>query len=176
MPLATAATLEERFAACLACHGESGTSATPGVPSLGAQPALFTTYQLFFFREGRREAEPMGQLAKEMTDADLAAFAAKIEALPPPAPPAAVPDEARYARGRALAGEHLCDTCHNPDYSGRQQMPRLAHQREDYLLKALRDYKTGARIGTQAAMPETVAALDDSALADLAYYLAHLQP
>ena len=32
------------------------------------------------------------------------------------------------------------------------------------------------RVGTQAAMAEAVRGLDDAALADLAYYLAHFRP
>ncbi len=70
----------------------------------------------------------------------------------------------------------MCASCHNPDYSGREQMPRLAGQHEAYTLKALQDYRAGIRIGTQAAMAETVRGLDDEAFADLAYYLAHVRP
>jgi cytochrome c553 len=63
--------------------------------------------------------------------------------------------------------------CHNPDLSGRQQMPRLANQREDYLLKALRDYKRGTRIGYGAAMSVELARLSDPDLVDLAHFLAY---
>ena len=66
--------------------------------------------------------------------------------------------------------------CHNPDFSGRDQMPRFANQREDYLLKAMREYWGGNRIGYgNAAMAETVAGLGDAELADLAYFLAHFR-
>jgi cytochrome c553 len=55
-------------------------------------------------------------------------------------------------------------------------MPRLANQREDYLLKALRDYKSGARVGYgNAVMPETVSGLSDADLADVAHFLAHVR-
>ena len=37
-------------------------------------------------------------------------------------------DEARYQRGAKLAQERICASCHNADYSGREQMPRLAGQ------------------------------------------------
>ncbi len=53
-------------------------------------------------------------------------------------------------------------------------MPRLANQREDYLLKALRDYRSGQRIGYgSASMPEAVAGLGEPELADLAHFLAY---
>jgi cytochrome c553 len=85
-------------------------------------------------------------------------------------------DEARYKRGAALADQRLCASCHNADYSGRQQMPRLAGQHEAYTVKALQDYRTGARIGTQAAMAETVRGLTDADFEDLAYFLARVRP
>jgi len=53
-------------------------------------------------------------------------------------------------------------------------MPRLIHQREDYLLKALRDYKSGARMPYGRGMEDLVGALSDSDFGDLAHYLAYL--
>jgi cytochrome c553 len=118
----------------------------------------------------------MDAFARGLTDDDLRAFGALIAKLPPPAAPAGPPDAARFGRGRALAGERKCAFCHNPDFSGREQMPRLANQREDYLVKALRDYRSGDRIGYgNAAMAETVAGLADGDLQDLAHFLAHFR-
>ena len=79
-------------------------------------------------------------------------------------------------RGAELAQERMCASCHNPDYSGREQMPRLAGQHEAYTLKALQDYQAGVRVGTQAAMAEAVRGLTEEELADLAYYHAHFRP
>jgi cytochrome c553 len=43
-------------------------------------------------------------------------------------------------------------------------------------LKALRDYRSGARVGYgNAVMPETVSGLTDAELSDVAYFLAHLR-
>ena len=79
--------LDERLAPCLACHGASGTSETPEVPSLGGQPASFILIQLYQFRERQRAAEPMNELTKDFTDDDLRAFAEEIAKLPTPVPP-----------------------------------------------------------------------------------------
>ena len=65
--------IAERLAPCLACHGENGTSSTPDVPSLGAQPAYFLLIQLFMFRERLRPIEPMTQMLKGVSDDDLRA-------------------------------------------------------------------------------------------------------
>ncbi|RIK93883.1 MAG: cytochrome C [Burkholderiales bacterium] len=162
-----------RFAACLACHGENGRSTTALVPSLGGQPAFFAMTQLFLLRDGRRGEPVMIEQARSMTNDDLRAFSAAIAGLPPPEPPAQAPDADRFERGRALATRHRCGVCHNPDFSGREQMPRLANQREDYLLKSMREFASGRRIGYGAAMTQELAGLADEALADLAHFLAH---
>jgi cytochrome c553 len=116
----------------------------------------------------------MDAFARGLTDDDLRAFGELIAKLPPPAAPAGQADAARVARARTLVEKRKCVVCHNPDFSGRDQMPRLANQREDYLLKAMRDYRSGNRVGYgNAAMAETVAGLGDGDLQDLAHFLAH---
>ena len=164
--------------ACHACHGKSGTSTVPLTPSLGGQPSFFVVAQLFLFRDGRRGKAPtaMDAYAKGLSDADLQSLAAVFEKQKPPAPPAQAPDPARFERGRQLAEGRNCRNCHNPDFSGRAQMPRLANQREDYLLKAMRDYRSGQRIGYgSASMPEELSGLGDAELQDIAHFLAHVR-
>jgi cytochrome c553 len=169
-----APSLDARFVACLSCHGADGQSRTPETPSLGGQPSFFVVVQLFLFREGRRDNAAMTEAAKGLTNADLLAFAERVTKLPPPPPPPEKPDLERFARGLALTRRHPCGVCHNPDFSGREQMPRLANQREDYLLKSMREYKSGARLGYGGAMAQELAGLSDQDLIDLAHFLAHL--
>jgi len=51
-------------------------------------------------------------------------------------------------------------------------VPRIASQREDYLLKALRGYKSNSRQGYDAQMSEVVYPMKDEDFVDLAYFLA----
>jgi len=162
----------EKLVPCLACHGAEGTSKIDNVPSLGAQTAPFTLIQLFMFREGLRVAEPMNEMAKPLSDDDLRLMSDFIATVPPPKPPADVGDPARFDKARALAEQHHCNVCHQPDFSGKENVPRLADQREDYLLKTLREYKSGARRGYDATMAEALQPVDDAALVELSYYLA----
>jgi cytochrome c553 len=167
---------EGLLAVCLACHGASGVSETPLTPSLGGQPAFYVIAQLFLFREGRRDNEVMTAQAKGLKDDDLRALSAAIAKLPPPAPPAGTGDPERTSRGKALTATRHCTACHGTDWSGNKNVPRVANQREDYLFKALTDYRGGKRVGYgNAAMPETVTGLDDKQLADIAHYLAHFR-
>ena len=148
---------------------------TPNVPSLGGQPELFVLYQLVAFREGNRKLPAMNDMMKGMSDDDLRAAAA----LDRQAAGAAAARQSRRSRAHgareALATKHRCGFCHNPDFSGHDQIPRLRHQREDYLLKALRDYKSDKRFGGGAEMNEVLYPLKDDDLADLAHYMAHVR-
>jgi len=164
-----------KIEACLVCHGAGGVSTTPLTPSLGGQPSFYVIAQLFLFREGRRDNPVMIEQAKELSDGDLRSLSETISKLSPPSP-SGNPDAERYLRGKALVEKRHCASCHGRDFSGHNNVPRIAHQREDYTLKALRDYRSGKRIGYgNAVMPETVSGLSDDDLAALAHYLAFLK-
>jgi cytochrome c553 len=171
---AIAETFEERVAPCLACHGERGQSETENTPSLGAQQAPYALIQLFMFREKLRVFEPMNDMAKAFTDEDLRAFSEFIGKLPMPKP-AEGGDPARLERARALAQQHRCNSCHNGDFSGKDNVPRIANQREDYLDKTMREYKDNSRHGYDATMAEVLQPVTPEQIADLAYYLARLR-
>jgi cytochrome c553 len=172
---AQAMTYDEKLATCLACHGEKGISETPEVPSLAGMPADFTLIQLFLFRQGTRKVEIMNDLAKDMSDDDLRKFSEYFSKLPPPKASGEAPNAEVVARAQAVIHKNFCASCHNSDFSGREQMPRLAAQREDYLLKALRDYKTAQRPGYDATMDEVIRPVTEQDIVDLAHYLSRLR-
>jgi cytochrome c553 len=171
----SAASLDERLAPCLACHGEKGQSIVPEVPSLGAQPEFYLTLQLFMFRERLRVVEPMNAIMKGLSDDDLRGMANAIAQLPPPRLAAEPANPAQVERARALFQQHRCNFCHNQDFSGEQNVPRLAGQREDYLLKAMREYKSNTRRGYDAAMADVMVPLTDADILDLAHFLVRLR-
>jgi cytochrome c553 len=170
---ASAATFEERIAPCLACHGESGQSENPDVPSLGAQPSPYLVIQLYMFREKLRPVELMVEMTKDLSNDDLQKFADFIARLPAPKPSAEAPDAARMGRARALVQRHRCGFCHSVDFAGHDNIPHIAAQREDYLAKTLREYKSNARAGYDASMAEVVQPIADGEIADIAYFMAH---
>jgi cytochrome c553 len=172
---ARAATYDEKLATCFACHGEKGISETSEVPSLAGMPADFTLIQLFLVRQGTRKVEIMNDIAKDLTDDDLRKLGEYFSKLPPPQASGDAPDPAIAERAKAAIAKHHCASCHNPNFSGREQMPRLAAQREDYLLKALRDYKSAQRPGYDATMDEVIRPITEADIVDLSHYLARLR-
>ena len=172
---ARAATVEERAVTCFACHGEHGQSEMENTPSLGGQQAPFALIQLFMFREKLRTFEPMNEMTKSFTDDDLRTFSDFIAKLPKPAPPADAGDPARMARGLALAQQNRCNSCHNADFSGKENVPRLANQREDYLAKTLGEYKDNSRHGYDGTMADVMGAVTKEQIVDLAYFIARVR-
>ena len=174
-PSAHAATIAERAAPCFVCHGDNGTSKTEHTPSLGAQQPAYVLIQLYMFRERLRLFAPMNDMAKNLTDDDLRSFSDHIAALPKPAPAIDSGDPARMAQAKALTSKFRCDSCHNADFSGRDNIPRIAGQREEYLGQTLHDYKTNTRHGYDATMADVMQSVSDAQIAELAYYLARVR-
>ncbi|WP_332824583.1 c-type cytochrome [Ramlibacter sp.] len=170
-----AASYAQRFATlCASCHGANGRSVLPLTPVLAGQPSLYAITQLFLFREGRRSDPAMTAVAKTMTDDDMRGFSDYIGTLPPvPAPaPAAPPDPARMAKGRALAEQYKCLFCHGADLGGGQQVPRIAGQHEEYLRESLRGFHAGTRPGYTQAMTAAVSGIPLADLDTLAWFAA----
>ena len=163
--------LDDKLAACAACHGEGGNSSTPGIPSLAGQPQFFLVNQLILIREGVRPVSQMAPIVGDLKDADIEAIAAHYSALPPKASEEPV-DTAKAARGKDIAAKKHCASCHLPSFAGQDQMPRLAKQRIDYMFTTLKAYRDSTRPSADGLMAEAVVGIPDDDLAALAHYVA----
>jgi len=156
---------------CAGCHGADGVSEIPLTPSLAGQPDEFVQWQLVYFRSGARKNEIMGPVAESLNNEDIRNLGAYYASLPPPDPRAQ--SDALGQTGEKLAVEHRCRSCHSDDYNGFRAAARLSGQREDVLLKALRDFKSGARIGSGvASMADVTFELSDADMQALGHYMA----
>ena len=146
-------------------------------PILDGQPDNFLQWQLVYFRSEARQDPSMTPISKLLSDADIRDIGAYVASLPP-VKLAQTKDERPdlTEAGEQLAKANHCASCHQEGYVGRDAVPRVAGQREDYLLKALRDFKSGKRRGGGvAAMPDAVYPLSDTGLQALAHYLSRLR-
>jgi len=159
-------------AGCSGCHGEDGVSQTPLSASLAGEPDYFIQWQLVFFRNGTRKNEVMGPIAESLNDEEIRNLGAYYASLPPPKPQPVSASDTLVQTGAKLVTQHRCQSCHGADYAGAGPAARLAGQREDVLLKALRDFKSGARVGTGvASMADVTFDLSDSDMQALAHFL-----
>jgi cytochrome c553 len=166
---------KEKAEICAGCHGDNGISQTENIPSLAGQPDQFTQWQLVFFRGGARKNELMQQIAEQITNEDVRVLGAYFASLTPPkdSKPDDNPDLSK--KGAEAAVGRRCSSCHGDAFAGTKAVARLAGQREEYLVKALHDYKSGARSGgAGAAMTDVAYPLSDEEITALSHYLAHL--
>ena len=63
-----------------------------------------------------------------------------------------------WNEGARLVHQHRCDFCHDRTLAGRDDVPRIAGQREDFLAKTLREYKSNIRPGYDAVDGQRAAA------------------
>lgn len=158
---------------CGTCHGEDGNARMEKVPSLAGQPGFFTLNQLFLMREGVRKVEAMAPFVKDLTDQDLERLSTHYAALAPKRSDEPI-DAGLVRRGADVAAARRCGSCHRPDLSGQEQMPRLARQRIDYTIETLKSYRDSPRPGADTAMSAAIAGASDADIAALAHYAASL--
>jgi cytochrome c553 len=133
---------------------------------------------LVYFRSGARKSEVMAPVAEQLSNGDIRDLAAYFASLQPPSNPGSKapddhPDLTEAAKKAVVADR--CISCHGDNFAGTKAVARIAGQREEYLLKALHDYKSGQRVGGGvAAMAEVAYPLSEDDIAALAHYLSRL--
>jgi cytochrome c553 len=161
----------ERLELCAACHGPGGNSKMEKIPSIAGQPEFFLLNSLVLIREGVRKVEPMEPFMKDMKDDEIQALATYFAAQKPERTDEPI-DQAQAQRGAQLVDPRHCSSCHKPDLSGEQVAPRLAGQRVDYILDALKAYRDNTRLGGDPAMSSAAQGLSDADIVALANYAA----
>ena len=155
-----------KAAACAGCHGADGVSKNLPGPSLAGQNAAYFVEALKAYSTGGRN-NPMMSPAAQATNAedasDLAAHFAGLKCAAAPAP-----DAQTASAGQAAASK--CTACHGADgRASNGAWPNLAGQSRDYLVNAIKAYKSGARNnGMMAGIVKDLSDADTESVA--AYY------
>ena len=164
----------QQLSLCMACHGPQGNSKMQLVPSLAGQPKVFIENQLVLIREGLRDIPQMKGMLDGLKDAELVVLANYFSAQTPVRVATPV-NSVTYQRGKDTAQKMLCASCHLPDYAGRQQIPRLAGQQEEFLVYSMTQFRDHAGLGRDTIMAASLHGLKDADLADLAHFLTNFK-
>jgi cytochrome c553 len=162
-----------KAALCAACHGPNGNSTLPETPSLAGQTNRYLYLQLRDFQEGRRNNPLMTPMALGLTREETHELAnwyalQKLQPLPFKV------DPERAKLGKAKADETLCTMCHMGGFLGQNEIPRVAGQHHDYVVKQLSDFKARRRTNDAGNMTSVSRTLTDEDIENLAHYLASL--
>jgi cytochrome c553 len=167
---------------CLPCHrGAAGEPGPPTFPTLDGQHAAYLDKQLREYKSGKRKsaikAPLIGILRKQQIPVMAAHFASQTPARGAVEnPQLAAVGKVLYEEGNHATGVPGCVGCHLPNGVGFQRYPRLAGQRQAYIVQQLLEFKSGARSNDRAHVMRAVAGrLTDEEIRAVAEYLAGLQ-
>ena len=111
----------------------------PAYPILAGQTSRYIYLELSDFQEGRRSDPQMTPMAKDLTRDEMIALGNWYAAQKPAA------TSSRPIRPRPPAGRRptqtLCTMCHLGGFAGQNEIPRVAGQNYDYIVKQLHDFK-----------------------------------
>ena len=172
-PFVAQAEMPAKAASCVGCHGVNGNSSMPGVPSLAAQNSRYIYLQLRDFQEGRRHNDMMTPMTTGLSRDDMKEIAAyfseqKLSSKNFKA------DPAKAKLGQAKADETLCAMCHLGEFVGQNEIPKVAGQNYDYVVKTLKDFKAKNRTNDAGNMTSVASTLSDVDIENLAHYIAGL--
>ena len=179
---------ESKNAMCIGCHGIKGYQASfpevYKVPMISGQAASYIASALSAYKKGERKHPTMRGVAEALSDQDMADLAAYYSAsgvvqVAAPATNASKPSKEPNAEVQALLNKANCSSCHGANYSMpiAPTYPKLAGQHSDYLLVALKSYKTenNAKVGRgNAIMAGMAKQYTNAELKVLANYLSSL--
>ena len=164
-----------QLALCVACHGANGNSSIPTTPSLAGQPKVFIENQLVLIREGIRDVAQMKGMLDQFKDEDLVALGQYFSEQKPVKTVTEPVNQSSYLRGQELSKKMLCGTCHLANYSGQNQIPRLAGQHEAFLKLSLKQFRDNPVPGRDSNMTAAAFGIKDAEIDDLAHFMANFK-
>lgn len=167
---------------CAACHGVDGNSGVnPMWPKLAGQHPNYIIKQVNDFKANKRTEVMMAPMVAPLSEqdiADLAAyFSSQKRTIGEAAADKVAAGEKLYRAGNATSGVSACTACHGPTGSGNPlaNFPGLSGQGAAYVVKALKDFRSGTRNNDAAGMMQDVASrLTDAEIDAVAQYVQGL--
>ncbi len=170
---AGAAAAPEKAALCVGCHGPGGHAVLPGFPSLAGQTSRYMVLQLRDFQEKRRNDPQMSPMVAGLTRDDMQELSDYFSRQKP-AISTFNPDPEKARLGKLKADETLCTMCHLGGFAGQNEIPRVAGQHYDYIVKQLTDFKARTRTNDAGSMTSVAGTLNAQDIENLAHYLVGL--
>ncbi|HEX9450094.1 MAG TPA: c-type cytochrome [Burkholderiales bacterium] len=156
---------------CAHCHGTDGNSTASAYPSLAGQTREYLYRQIKAFKEGQRKNSMMSPAVVVLSDQDMQDLAEYFSGQTLVRSTAKT-DPAIVEQGKKIASETQCVACHQPNFKGLNEFPRVSRQKYPYIVKQLKDFREGIRVSD--VMGPTVKNLTDEQIEALAQYLTSL--
>jgi cytochrome c553 len=159
--------LRAKLLVCNTCHGADGEPRSAGTPIIWGLQENYLLKQLHDFRSGDRNNEVMSWMSTALTQAEVASAAASFSKKNWPARTVAA------ASASPPGAAAVCQICHQQNFVGGPAAPRLAGQRYEYLVEAMRRFAEGERANS-ADMTNIMKAMSPSEREAIARYISGL--
>jgi cytochrome c553 len=161
------AILGAKLLVCNTCHGADGVPRNAGTPIIWGLQENYLLKQLHDFQSGDRANDVMTWMATALAQPEVASAAASFAKKNWPARPAAA------ASTSPPGAAAVCQICHQQNFVGGPAAPRLAGQRYDYLVEAMRRFAEGERANS-ADMTNIMKAMAPAEREAMARYISGL--
>lgn len=158
---------------CVSCHGPDGNPTISLFPMLAGQNSRYLYLQLKDFKSGARKDPIMSPIAEKLEKTDMQALA-QFFSEKKSMPLNFNADSAKVTVGKKVADDALCPMCHMGGFSGQNEIPRVAGQHPDYVMKQLKDFRAKNRTNDAGNMTAYSAKLTDDEIEALAHYISTL--
>lgn len=160
---------QERSMLCGYCHGKDGNSVKNYIPNLAQQNAEYLLKQFEMFSNGERKSYVMQQLSKSLSAKEkinLSLYYSSMQV--------AVTQEVSGSKIGHDKYQGFCFACHGENGLGNKDLPRLAGQKKEFLVKTLTAFKEGKKSRSTSPMVKIMGAVKDSDIEPLADYIASM--
>lgn len=175
---------KEKSAACQGCHGPDGTSFAEIWPNLAGQHQTYLRKQLSDFQKGDRKDDTMTGMAATLSKQDIDDIAAYFNSQKRQAVDVQFDSHLIntgrkvYRGGNRYTDVPACAACHGPNGVGNapSAFPALAGQKIEYVIKALKDFRTNTRQNDPRSIMQNIASrMTDNEINSVATYISSLK-
>ena len=165
---------------CAQCHGLTGESFSPTFPKLAGQQKEYLKLQLADFKDHARSDKTGTQYMwgfTHLTQTQIAELADYFSSQSPMKADADTPDargELIFRQGSPGAGVAQCSSCHGADGQGSGEIPRLAGQHADYMIRQIKVFQQANQRPRGDLTKQIAHALSDADAESVAHYMATL--
>lgn len=163
-----------RVRLCQYCHGKDGNSVKNNIPNLAEQNPIYLLTQFEYFRNDKRKNKVMNELAKGLTVEERINIALYYASQDVSYPADANVNSGIYKQGEKVYNQ-VCINCHGVKGKGQQSLPRVAGQKQAFLISTLSNYKNNRGVRPDSPMLGVASALTNEQIKAVSVYVSALK-
>jgi len=163
-----------RVRLCQYCHGKDGNSVKSNIPNLAEQNPIYLLTQFEYFRNDKRTNKVMNELAKGLTAEERINIALYYASHNVTYLADSNVNSEIYKQGEKVYNQ-VCINCHGAKGKGQQSLPRVAGQKQEFLISTLTNYKMQRGVRPDSPMLGVASGLTNEQIKAVSVYVSALK-